>query len=262
MSDRQRNSYMDRDEVKWRGAMKRMLLSQRDKVLERVNELNIPEAILEELPKYIKKGDTLQEYQNLYVGLGEKYYEWSQQNVKSGKILIHTQKKLDPSDPYFRNMAEFVENQVASRIVSITDTTRKAAERAIKGAIEEGIADGLGIREMSKKVEQAVMHEWRIQTSFRPDRIARTEMSTAMNHASFMGAKNTGVEFMKSWMTARDMLVRDTHIAAGMEPPIKKESRFNVGGSMMMYPGDAGAPAAEVVYCRCNVAYITDPREF
>jgi hypothetical protein len=61
-----------------------------------------------------------------------------------------------------------------------------------------------------------------------------------------------GVE-LKTWLTSGDTEVRDSHISAGMKyaEGIPLEQPFEVGGELLMYPGDPAGSAANIINCRC-----------
>ena len=98
IAEARRMRMQDRDEVQWRGAIRRMLTEQLNRVLRRLDSVTLPEFILDELNGLITQGDTEQTYIDLYVAQGEKYYEWAMDNVKGRSIYTRT-KRLDPNDP-------------------------------------------------------------------------------------------------------------------------------------------------------------------
>lgn len=64
------------------------------------------------------------------------------------------------------------------------------------------------------------------------------------------------VVLFKTWLTMQDNRVRDSHKAAlGQRVPFDKP--FQVGQSLLMYPGDTslGAALKEIIRCRCWVSY-------
>lgn len=97
--------------------------------------------------------------------------------------------------------------------------------------------------------------------ALRGETIARTEMLQALNVAqqeAFAQIANEGDvrpdAVMKVWRTAADARVRDTHGALGGSE-VGKDERF---GNGLMYPHEPGAPASEVVNCRCIVEHRVD----
>jgi hypothetical protein len=90
-------------------------------------------------------------------------------------------------------------------------------------------------------------------------RIARTETMGAINGGSFAGATaradQLGEEQFKQWLATDDARTRPNHVAAdGQVRPIKVP--FDVGGHQLMYPGEPGGPADEVINCRCTPLFL------
>jgi hypothetical protein len=83
--------------------------------------------------------------------------------------------------------------------------------------------------------------------------IARTESTTAANFGINMGAESSDYEVQKFWINTKDARTRRSHLAMTKDR-IAINQPFIVGGVLMMYPGEVGAPAAEVVNCRCVMA--------
>lgn len=103
---------------------------------------------------------------------------------------------------------------------------------------------------------------------FDVERIARTEVIGASNFGSFRGMREAGAPF-KEWITNLDGLQRPTHDKAN-GAIVEIDQTFRVGDSGLMYPGDPGGSAEEVIHCRCNMApafkakksaFTTDQRE-
>jgi uncharacterized protein with gpF-like domain len=88
--------------------------------------------------------------------------------------------------------------------------------------------------------------------------IARTEPI----HACAAGAQNLFKEWNvreREWLATQDDRVRDSHqTASGQRKPI--DEPFEVGGHKMMYPcdGSLGAPADEIVDCRCTIIPVVE----
>lgn len=85
--------------------------------------------------------------------------------------------------------------------------------------------------------------------------VTRTEVNAVCNLAAMDAAYRQGKRF-KTWKTFGDAKVRLSHKAAnGQRVPL--DMPFTVGGYEMMFPNDSslGAPAGEVVNCRCVLAF-------
>lgn len=85
--------------------------------------------------------------------------------------------------------------------------------------------------------------------------MAENEVNTAINHARYMEAVNSG-KTMKRWESIIDEATRKDHREInGKYIPIGQS--FHVGDSWMMFPKDTslGASANQIVNCRCTVIY-------
>ncbi|MFN3858114.1 MAG: phage minor head protein [Caulobacter sp.] len=99
----------------------------------------------------------------------------------------------------------------------------------------------------------------------RGETIGRTEALTSLQASKFeamVQAVESGqvdeAAVRKSWRSAGDLRVRDTHRAlhgdsVGLREPFRSPS-----GARLMFPGDPSAPVAETIQCRCDVNYRID----
>ena len=138
----------------------------------------------------------------------------------------------------------------AAKVTLINRTTRLF----IQGVIAEGLQEGLSIPQIIKRLRD----RWADLRKSRAERIARTEVVAASNHGSRAGAKATGLELTKSWLSTPDNRTRADHEEADGQTTALDEP-YTVGGEQLMYPGDVsmGASAANVVNCRCTEVYET-----
>lgn len=130
-------------------------------------------------------------------------------------------------------------------------------DRRFDGAIKNAILTGSPIPE-SQINKMTSAYTGRLQRQ-RGEAIARTELLGSLHAAQDEGVQQivdsgqveqdavSGV-----WDASGDMFTRDDHRNA--DGQIRKHGEpFDVGGSMMMRPGDSslGAPAKQIVNCRC-----------
>jgi len=98
----------------------------------------------------------------------------------------------------------------------------------------------------------------------RGETIARTETLKALNAGrqealdQLIENPNNDVraeDVVRAWDSTGDARTRETHAAADLQDPVPQGQPFIVGGYSLMYPGDTslGAPAEEVINCRCYV---------
>ena len=121
----------------------------------------------------------------------------------------------------------------------------------IKTLLEYVLGQNLSRRDQAKLFEETLN-----DPAFNRARslvIARTESTTAANFGINMGAQSSDYEVVKFWINTKDKRTRRSHLLMSQDL-IAINQPFIVGGVEMMYPGEVGAPAAEVVNCRCVMA--------
>lgn len=105
--------------------------------------------------------------------------------------------------------------------------------------------------------------QWFVNRSprYRVEMIARTESMKSSAFASSELFRAYGAS-RQEWIATNDMRTRPTHAAAhGQIVTIGQP--FQVGGSLMLHPldGSLGAPAGEIVNCRCVTVPVIDEGE-
>lgn len=102
---------------------------------------------------------------------------------------------------------------------------------------------------------------------YRAETIARTEALTSLHqaqHEAYAQAIDAGQvqakNVKKIWRSAGDDRVRETHQVLNGESVGMHEPFVSPSGARLLFPGDTsqGAPASEVVVCRCDVTYRVD----
>lgn len=94
-------------------------------------------------------------------------------------------------------------------------------------------------------------------TSARARVIARTTVIGASNAGSMVSAAALGVT-TKTWMATADARTRPAHLAASGQT-LNMTEPFQVGGSLLQYPGDPAGSAAQTANCRCTLLYDSEP---
>lgn len=131
----------------------------------------------------------------------------------------------------------------AIKIQRINKTTRQR----VAATLRQGLADGEGLPQLRKRLEREASF-----TTDRAQRIARAHTGSAVSAGRHEAAKHLGAE-LKFWLTSGDEAVRKSHKDAQRDHAegIPLDEAFKVGGDFLMYPGDPGGSAANVVNCRC-----------
>ena len=135
---------------------------------------------------------------------------------------------------------------------------KRAIMRRLQSELTTGILKGESIPKIAKRLKN-VSEKYLGDTI----RIARTETTRVENSASqAIGdyGRSRGLNMWKRWIATGDERTRDEHLAAdGQEVP--NDEPFEVGGELMMYPGDEsyGASGWNTINCRCrSISFIKE----
>lgn len=129
----------------------------------------------------------------------------------------------------------------------VGDTTSKQ----ILSAMRAGELGGFSIAEIGRLVQASVFNE--PVTEGRARTIARTESAGAMSQGNWDQARAMGDLYQsKEWLAFEDDKTRETHTACMAQGRIPFGDRFSNG---LDYPLDPAGSAAEVINCRCVLAY-------
>lgn len=101
---------------------------------------------------------------------------------------------------------------------------------------------------------------------YRSEVIGRTEAlrsvhegSEEMYQQAFEAGQIDPGKVSRSWTSARDGRVRDTHRSINGQTRLVGERFTSPSGAQLRYPGDPDAPAEETVQCRCALATRVNP---
>ena len=84
--------------------------------------------------------------------------------------------------------------------------------------------------------------------------VARTEVNGAVNAGSLAEMREIGLPATKEWIATAGARTRASHhVVDGQKVPL--DGTFLVGGHHLDRPHDPGAPAGEVINCRCTLGY-------
>lgn len=232
---------------KWQREWEKYYNAQIVKYFENINKSNPLD--------YIFDTEELQElFNRMYGDVGLTFARHSFQVTKAQAVI-------KPTD-WLYEAIQFAIEYGGDKIISISKTGKDLVKQIIANATAEGIELGLSPWDLEKEIEKVVLDKWRFHGKFNAERIARTETLTASSYGSFIGARDTGLEIQKIWLTNMDGRERETHAQANGQT-VGMDEYFIVGGSQMLTTHAAGAPPEEVINCRCVTQYrpiIRSPR--
>lgn len=124
--------------------------------------------------------------------------------------------------------------------------------------LQEGIAEGWGIDEMVKRLEDLPF------LRYQAARITRTEINRAANVGTMAGVDTSEYEMNKEWIAAHDVRTRgvdpkdkaDHYRMDGQVIDFAEKFKDPRSGEELEFPGDPKANAGQTVNCRCSVAPI------
>lgn len=142
-----------------------------------------------------------------------------------------------------------VARAVERRAEHLADHVGEASAARVTDAVRTSVEEGTSVNLLARRIRDDAF-DGEITTA-RARRIARTETVGARNAGEYESAVESGALETKTWITSGDERVRDSH-AAQHEMTIALDATFPNG---LRYPGEDGAPAEEVVNCRCLLVY-------
>jgi uncharacterized protein with gpF-like domain len=167
--------------------------------------------------------------------------------VDQGKAIGRPLETKSFFDFFMRLADEWIGlEMIRRRITSVAETTRAN----IVSQVRMGQTEGLGVAQISRRIAKAVPS---ISTQ-RGALIARTETHGAANFGANKVAQTVGFKLQKEWVAAEDHRTRPFHAAANGQK-VDMDQPFEVGGEMLMYPGDEAGSPWNTINCRCAVTY-------
>jgi hypothetical protein len=141
----------------------------------------------------------------------------------------------------------FITTEGALSVRRITETTRKA----VRDVLQEAVVAGDSVQVAARKLRERIA----ILARRRSVVIARTELVSAANLGSLLGAQATGLKLEKFWIATPDGRTRHDHASANGQGAPLQDGLFVVGGERCRYPGDPMLSAKQRVNCRCTQGY-------
>jgi len=194
--------------------------------------------------------DLLKIYRELYSDIGMRFAKWYANNYQ--KYLT---KNLDPTqlDIWQNSFASFGSAVGAQRVTLVSGTAKNNLIRITQQLMSDPEFMTLGAVERGRILK----NQFNSYSQYQSERLVRTEATAAANFATMESATTIfpKEQMQKEWIASFDDRTRSSHSEADGQIVMANDTFF-VGGSQMMFPGDPSAPAAEVVNCRCSIAYI------
>ena len=168
--------------------------------------------------------------------------------------------KLDtmPTTPEFDSLVTlWISRYGATKVTQIAGTTEAQAIKIINQALSQAVTDGLGERQAAALLKSSMRDQSAILSEFRSRMIARTETHAAANAANEPATRAVGLKLRREWVASADERTRPEHAAADGQI-VSEGQGFNVGGELLLYPGDPTGSAGNVINCRCSSVAVID----
>jgi len=193
--------------------------------------------------------DLLKIYRELYSDIGMRFAKWYANNYE--KYLT---KNLNPTqlDIWQNSFASFGSAIGAQRVTLVSGTAKKTLIEITQRLMQDPDFMSLGAVERGRILK----NQFNTYSQYQSERLVRTEATAAANFAQTVAAQTIfpPEQMQKEWIASFDDRTRSTHSAANGQI-VNANDFFIVGGNQMMFPGDPSGGAAEVINCRCSVAY-------
>lgn len=248
-----------RNKIERRGIvlMKKMVREQYQAYLEKLKEVGFNNYDKIEIPTNITE-DYFKRFYPMSSVLALMEYENLEKQV--GKKAEPDQKRSLLNSIFQRRLTEIVNTTAGKKIVTITHTSQEAIKRVIRGVLDVGDTEGLGIPEITSRIYNEVGKHLRGNGYARARAIAQTEMISASNQASTDAAERitsaNNLKYKKFWSTSGLERTRETHIEAeqysddrdGLNP----DELFPNG---LLHPGDPNGAPEDIINCRCTIMH-------
>lgn len=137
-----------------------------------------------------------------------------------------------------------------------TALTRALRDKRFDAAYRRAMNTGAGLSE--DQITKMVNAYRKRQLAYRAEVISRTEAlrsvhegTEAMFEQAIADGFITPEELIRTWNTAMDTRVRDTHTTMNQQKQPYGTPFVSGAGNLLRFPGDPLAPVAEVANCRC-----------
>jgi uncharacterized protein with gpF-like domain len=205
------------------------------------------------LTHHIERGPVEKMIVELYKTVGSDFARQQFERLKAeNQSMIF---KSEPDEDNWRSELEgYAKTKAGQRITSITEGSRNAALKIIRSYLERSVNEGWGSEETARAIRKGLVTDGIEMNQWRALRIARTEIVTASNIGTLVGARSSEFTLEKYWIATQDSRTRETHAVIEVQNPKAMDEGFLVGAYEMECPGDPDGGPEETINCRCALA--------
>lgn len=224
-------------------------------LIEKAKNYKTYEYLDEKYNKVVVSGikDTLVTMSNDFKAELEKSFEEYIQygSIQDSAELVYKDMGMEFN---FNKFDKFTSRYLYNKKINWAKEVSETTEKTIKEILVEGYENGKSNYAVAEKIKESANFSFG-----RAEKIARTEILSSCNYASYISYITSPNVIGYKWSATGDNRTRITHKKADGQIR-KKGEPFIVGGYKLLYPGDTslGAPAKEVISCRCTLIPIFD----
>lgn len=157
-----------------------------------------------------------------------------------------------------KRVEDFIKKKTIKFAKDVNDTQSNKLNRVIKPILVRGGTVEAVRERIQIAINKAYVSSVR-GTAPRSRMISQTEMNGVSNFANVEAMDQSGVVKFKSWITTKDIKVRETHVKAGRKYKrnhgIPLNDPFKVGQALLSSPGNivgGSNVVKEIANCRCT----------
>jgi HK97 family phage portal protein len=161
-------------------------------------------------------------------------------------------------EAYRKSAIELADRYAGELVTEVSGTSKEAVRTVIRKVESVAIAEGWGANKTTKAIRDGIRELYDGFKGARAESIARTETARAINEGKQLNATETSrrlkIQMSKRWLATLDKRVREHHGDANNQIRNADEP-FEVGGELLMQPGDMNASGRNTIRCRCTSIY-------
>ena len=220
-----------------------------------------PERLKERLPYLLNPERMNKHLIEMWSKVGGRFgseTETALKNAKSGIPVMEWKEDSRQLELWENRMKAYAAERSLKKAKKILTTEQEAINNLIDQVIEQAKTEGMGIPETRRLMQDVLKGDEMVAIeNYQAERIARTEVGSASNTASFQAAMENPEGVTKGWLISGLKNMRESHIFYGsMGDLMPMNYEYNTG---LKFPQDPDCPLAEdVINCRCTIIYNVD----
>lgn len=230
-----------------RGVAFNALNTQVKPTLDMIQSIDNLQLVLRNLNQ-IKSSVVKNMITDIWVRTGLHFAEQTLDQINGTKSLHKKEITEEMVHMMRSNIVRYVEREFGSKIVGITN----ASKGLVKRQIESGIKSGASIAEIKRNITNNINS---INAS-RAGTIARTEVLSASNKGSLIGAQASGIQLMKEWISSPGAREGEFDHGIADGETVNVNGMFHRTGEALEFPGDPSGSPGNIINCRCTHVFI------